>query len=393
MMFASLSRHHQDLWHKMLEKLDVDPTVRAMPFIVAGLAKNIEQLRHEFTGTTLKSPPRDPRDAVPDHPVDRLSDGQLREAVIRDVNGMAPIADSILRAALSRRAAPFPYLAYVADDIVVTAEKPLIINSSTAVTAFGVVTIRSGGYIKIQVPCHFQCVTLVKEAGLGPGAGHDFMIVGADGADGEDGADGPDGKNGEKGNDAKATCDSLIDGGPGGGGGPGGPGAGGAPGHDGAPGPTIVISINDLQSTISVLNQGGAGGRGGYGGNGGRGGDGGKGGNADNCGGRWAQGGSGGDGGPGGDGGNGGPGGNGGEGGTSVINFSARNGIEVLVTNGQAPFGQGGRGGDVGRGGKGGEGGGVGASPGKSGNPGTKPGADGPLGNRGSQGTVRLNPQ
>ena len=382
MKFADLPEKQQAIWYEMVANLGIDYTARSMPFGRICIAPDLDTFVKNFN---IKPLPNVRQSLAEARSFTELSSEDVRHALIHHVNGSAPITDAGVKAALNKAAGPFLFEAQVAQDITVTASNPLIINSNTTVTAYGVVTIKDGGYIQISVLCHFQAVTLLKEStsGASPGKGYDFLILGSNGNRGSDGAQGTAGKDGTEGAALVVKCaGDDIPGSPGGKGNNGGNGNDGLPGGDGGNSPSVVITIQkDLQATISVLNQGGDGGNGSNGGNGGKGGKGGKGGYEGHCGAYLEKGGNGG---------NGGTGGTGGNGGNSIITFKSNNGSTVLTTNGQARGGQGSTGGSAGEGGEGGASGGRGAKPGDPGSSGTSAGTNGHQGNLGGSGTIEI---
>jgi len=376
----------------MVTRLGIDPSARPMPFGRICIAKDLDTFAQNFNS---RPQPKTERSLAEERPLEELSSEAVRHALIAHVNGSAPITNPCVKTALSKAAGPFLFEAQVAQDITVTAENPLIINSNTSITAYGVVTIKDGGFIQISVPCHFQAVTLYKEQGdTLPQGTHDFLIAGRDGTPGANGQQGITGIAGAAGTPGQAHCTyaNCKNGTAGGTGGNGGDGLAGSPGSDGGNSQQVVITIHDLCSDISVLNQGGQGGVGGNGGNGGNGGSGGNGGADDTCGTATVNGGNGGNGGIGAKGANGGKGGNGGSGGTSTIYCSTNNGSKVMCTNGQATGGTGGNGGMAGNGGNGGSSGGRGAIPGNPGSSGASSGSNGPQGNYGDSGVINVYP-
>ncbi len=321
---------------------------------------------------------------------------RLKLAAVDHCLGISPITEQAVIDEAEKRFAVQPLYVYAAPDITVTPEDPLLIDSTQSVTVYGHVTIVAGGYIKISVPCHFQCQVLqkVSPGNVAAGSAYDFIICGKDGLGGKEGERGAEGTPGGAG--ANAQCDLAggciaSNGQQGGNGGNASNGNDGYDGFNGDDAPSVILSIGDLQSNVTLLNVGGNGGPGGRGGPGGKGGVGGAGGKDTTCWACQASGGNGGNGGNGGDGGHGGNGGNGGNGSYSIAYYKSNNSSAILVTNAQASGGEFGQGGSAGDGGDPGAAGGRNASGGQSGNAG-KPGNRGFKGNSGAAGRVDINP-
>ena len=58
---------------------------------------------------------------------------------------------------------------------------PYQINSTSVATAFNTVTLQTGGYIKITVPCIFTSTTFTKLSGGTSTSQYDIEIVGTNG--------------------------------------------------------------------------------------------------------------------------------------------------------------------------------------------------------------------
>ncbi|NUN99155.1 MAG: hypothetical protein HUU01_00930, partial [Saprospiraceae bacterium] len=332
----------------------------------------------------------------------KLSDARVRQALTDHVMGVSIIHDESILQAIEERFKTFHAMVYAKQDIVVTAQNPLIIKSTTAITNFGTVTLKDGGYIEIYVPVLFECDQFIKIPGGVPSpVPYDIAILGQDGASGINGVTPPKPDKAKNGSNAECDCcGGLVV-------------SNGQPGADGQPGtvggnaqnpttgsknggnsPGCTLRLGELTGFIVMLNQGGKGGFGGNGGKGGSGGDGGDGGKDKTCGAIHASGGNGGNGGPGADGGNGGDGGSGGNGGNSIVYFRPKTSSDgIHPTNGAAEKGIGGNGGEVGSGGKGGASGGRDAKPGNDGAPGKNKGLRGQDGSPGQTGNLQLNPE
>lgn len=256
---------------------------------------------------------------------------------------------------------------HAAENLTISNESPLIINSEKVITDYKKVTVEQGGYIEISTECIFNCDSMEGETCK-------FIVKGADGEKGSNGAHGSDGNDGIEGDAAQCDCCGTIprnDGGKGGKGTNGTDGADGMNGKDGGNGPKVHINITNLNVNLVVVNRGGNGGDGGDGGNGGKGGDGGKGGTDKMCGSLKTNGGNGGDGGNGGNGGKAGSGGNGGNGGMVMLTYTSKvEGCTIL------PSCIGGKGGNPGIPGSGGAAGAAGKCGGRNSSPGT-PGTPG----------------
>jgi hypothetical protein len=361
--------------------------------------RTLHELVHKVSAPVLHQPRQSVLKSVHLADPSKAHNLRLKRAAVDHCLGISPIQEQVVLDEAEKRFAVQPLYIYVAPDIVVTAQDPLIIDSTQSVTIYGHVQIVAGGYIQISVPCHFQCQVLQKvspqHASSVIDADYDFILRGKDGPAGNNGEAGALGTTG--GGGARAECDLAggcvqSEGKSGGNGGNASNGNDGYDGFNGEDSPSVIISIGDLQSTVTLFNVGGSGGTGGRGGTGGKGGRGGSGGKDTICWACQASGGNGGNGGDGGSGGNGGNGGNGGSGGYSIAYYATGNSSAVLVTNGQSSGGEFGQGGASGPGGDPGAGGGRNASGGQSGNAG-KPGNRGYKGNPGAAGNVDINPR
>ncbi|MCL2703357.1 MAG: hypothetical protein FWE91_07115 [Defluviitaleaceae bacterium] len=226
----------------------------------------------------------------------------------------------------------------------------LIVSDPEDLTDYGRITLYSGGFIEIRIPCEFNVDELVyeDEDGLGRDSNkwkHDIVITGNRGENSSKGENGKDGGNA----------------------------------------PDVKLTIGKLNDSIKILNTGGRGGDGGDGADGQMGGNGGNG----------ASGIGPGDGGDGGDGGRGQTGGNGGDGGNGgkvAVNYKADEGVGITGTVSSAPGGIkgiGGRGGKGGKGGRGGIGETIHGADGKTGRNGPA-GRDGQNGTAGSPGSIAI---
>lgn len=324
-----------------------------------------------------------------------IPEGLVRRYVTEHIANERVIANEETIAAIEQRVGRFYMWVQAAPDITITGKNPLLINSSGTVTIYNNVTIKDGGYIKITVPCKFECQTLTKDQSGGTSP-YDVFIVGLDGTDDTNGNSPKQPDQAPKGDNAKCDCCGGAVAHTATNGAPGYPGdsGGDAPGTatPGQPAPQAYFFVDQqLNGTLTFLNQGGRGGNGGTGGTGAQGGKGGNGGNGTTCGAYQPDGATGGKGGKGGNGGNGSNGRDGGAGGTVAIEVPAEAVTNVLVTNGIAPGGRKGDRGLKGLGGPGGNAGSDGGSAGETGDPGDTDGQDGLPGTQGSKGTTTLN--
>lgn len=299
--------------------------------------------------------------------------------------------------------------AYAAQSLDITKDNPLIINSSTSVAIFDKITIKSGGYIEISVPCSFQCNTMeVKYDGTASPKEYHILVTGQAGKNGEDGSSRPadlgktppalstakNGANGVDGTEGKCDCCHGVPKEDGTVGGNGENGAAGVPGSDGVKGsngPQVFISIGELINDLTIYNSGGKGGDGGKGESGGNGGNGGNGGASKTCCAFYTKGGDGGNGANGGNGASGGNGANSGNGGEVSVSYKSTVGAHINTHCLRGSGGKGGSGGLAGAGGRGGNSGGRGSKPGNNGQPGTngQSGKDGLEGNIGEINVIK----
>ena len=390
MEFKNLTKQQQDAWGNRMEELGLNPKAKKFSFGRQRIVRGLSELKKFINAPVLK---QQKNLKLTGESVKSLSDPALIDVVISYINGTTAITDQGAINEIDTRFEEYLMDVYALPDITVTAEKPLIISDSFSVTNYGIVTMKSGGYIKIMVPCQFSCQVLMKESGEVSSDGkYDVYVTGKDGVAGIAGDSGIAGNNGGSGANAQCNCSTADQkAGNGGNGSPGNDGKSGENGKDGSDAQFAGITIKDLQSNISVLNQGGNGGSGGNGGNGGSGGNGGKGGKDDKCNGSFEPAGNGGNGANGGNGGNGGNGANGGDGAHVIINFSSTNESKVVAVNGNASGGFSCESGTGGKAGTAGESGGKGGSSGLPGNKGNN-GENGRKGNEGSKGTTDINP-
>lgn len=402
--FTSLTNEELKNWTQKVKELGLDPEDHLKGYPYRIVTKSLEQYKNLFsipgnffskTGNNILEPSELKKD------IEKMSLLRLRGYIIDHIMGKRTIKDEELIKAIEKKVKYFSLDVIASPDILVTAQNPLIISSNSSVTIYGKVTIEPGGYIKITVPCHFQCNTLVKSQGNASNPeyyAYDVLITGIDGIDASNGSPGYNGYNGSPGSDAECDCCGgtvAHDSTPGGDGGPGTPGNDAqSNGGKGGDGPPVLFTITSLQSSITLCNQGGRGGNGGHGGNGGNGGSGGKGGNGRNCAAFNPGGASGGNGGNGNNGGNGSNGGNGGKGGIVTVKYDeAAPPAQIIAANLHAPGGNAGMGGHVGQGGQGGQGGSNGGSQGKPGDNGSAAGQNGQAGQQGDLGTIIINEQ
>ncbi len=394
--FACLDDQQEAVYREKVECLGLDPDFETSGDAIVVPVRGLPALRMLFGGDDI-DPATVEMSPLTVEKVPELTDMMCRQAIVNYAFGIKNLANEMIIEELENRFPVVPVLAYVAPDITVTAANPLIINNNSAVTVFGKVTIKDGGYIVISVDTNFYCEHMEKVAGGNSPATHDITIQGNDGLRGPDGRDGQPGRHGDNGSNAACDCcGGLVshNGSDGGEGGNGTNGANGINGEEGARGPTVYVSIGSLTGNVTLLNRGGYGGDGGNGGYGGRGGDGGRGGNGVQCGVHFRSGKTGGRGGDGGNGGASAHGGNAGNGGTVVVTYSSANEGSLLIGSNEAAHGgRKGNSGAPGAGGAGGPGGNRGGRQGANGGPGT-PGSDnGRDGSRGNTGTLTINGQ
>lgn len=362
-------------YRKRVVDLGLDPTFHDGPWPVMVPVRGIENLRRVAGLADVPAPKQSPLTV---EKVEDLTNMMARQAVSNHVFGVRSLASASIAQALEERFPVFPVLAYTATDITVTAQNPLIINRNSAVTVFGKVTIKDGGFIIISVDAHFSAEVLEKiPGGISP-MPNDITVQGQDGTPGDNGPSRGKAKNGDNGGSAECDCcgGAVAHGASNGGNGINGDdGGNGLNGGDGFNGPNVRISIGSLKGNLTILQRGGNGGTGGSGGRGGDGGDGGQGGSGTTCGAFQP------------DGGKGGTGGNGGNGGASANGGNAGNGGNLIVAYVPADPNSGAIGNNsIGRGGiKGGPGtGGIGGAAGKAG---AKGGSVGEPGNNGITGS------
>lgn len=324
-----------------------------------------------------------------------IPEALMRRYVSQHVTNDRLITDPAAVAAIEQRVGRFYLFVQAAPNRDVTGKDPLVINSSGVLTVYNTVTIKEGGFIRITIPCKFECQTLTKvqDGGSSP---YDVFVVGLDGTDDGSGNSPSQPTQTAKGSNAQCDCcggsvaHAAQDGSPGT---PGGSGTD-APGNasEGQPGPEVYFYVQaQLNGAISFLNRGGRGGNGGSGGTGSRGGQGGDGGDGRTCGAYQPDGKQGGKGGKGGNGGNGSNGMNGGAGAKLSIFVPNDATTSVLVMNEQAAGGKRGLRGFKGEGGPGGNAGANGGSTGPLGDPGDTDGNDGSPGTQGPKGSTTLN--
>lgn len=394
--FAHMNEEQEARYREKVERLGFDPDFDTSGIPMMMPIRGIPPLRDLFGGTEVPEADMDISPLTAEK-VPELTDMMCRQAIINYAFGKKKLASETILAELGQRFSMFPVLAYVAPDITVTAANPLIINQNSAVTVFGKVTIRDGGYIIISVEANFYCEQMEKIAGGNSPATHDITIQGHDGSNGHDGSSGSQGTDGNGGSGAECDCCGgtvTRQAKPGGPGGEGMNGENGINGEHGGNGPTANITIQSLTGNVTLLNRGGAGGHGGAGGRGGRGGTGGKGGNGRTCGAFRPDGAEGGRGGNGGNGGASANGGNAGNGGRVTVTYSAANQQSALIANNDTSLG--GRKGEAGvngAGGTGGAGGDRGGRQGPNGLPGVSGADNGRDGSNGNTGSLIVNGQ
>jgi len=289
--FDTLSEEQRQRWRESVERLGLNPDYEA-----TGRAHGITTPDYdEFASWFAEARDRNmaanlKRVRPPDlnQPVENMSPARLRKALAYHFSGLSMLDEGTLEQIRQR----LPLMVadvYAAPDITVTAANPLIINSTTSIMTYGVVTITDGGYIRITVPAYFSCEQMIKVAS-DPSASdatfYDIQIVGADGIN-QPAAD-PGHTPGKAGNGKNAECDCcggvvVSDGTDGSNGSDGSVGDNGLNGGNGTDALTVTLNIRQLTGFISVLNQGGVGGQGGQGGRGFDGGEGGDGGHDKTC--------------------------------------------------------------------------------------------------------------
>jgi hypothetical protein len=386
---------NRSAWLSALEELGLDPDIDANGHPRLLLTRKLEQLSDWYG---IPQAANAETNTITSEKLEKLPLPNVRRYVARHVTGESVIRDENVVTALEKRVQHFPFYVVAAEDVVVTAEDPLIISKSGTRTEFNTVTIEPGGYIKILADCVFRCQELIRGAGdqiTAPGDDrYDFIIAGPDGHHGDHGDPGDTPKQSNAGNDAECDCcggaiaHGATNGAPGK---PGGKGHNGLDGDRGFDGPIAHICVNNpIEDAFSLINRGGNGGNGGAGGNGGNGGKGGNGGNGTTCGAFQPNGRAGGKGGKGGLGGNGGDGGDGGNGGNVLIKIAETSKGTFLTRDEPGRGGKKGPGGPRGHGGNGGDAGAHGGTHGAPGEEGDADGQDGQPGTDGRAGTTTV---
>ena len=374
----------QDTYLERSKRLGLDPKLYAAGTVPVVMALHgIEHMRQLLNFSNSAEAPLSQLTALD---IPNAPDIKVRAAIVGYLSGQLRLNQET-QEAIDERFPCIPLHVFQGQNIDVTADKPLIISSTSAVTNFGVVTIKDGGYIDISIDCQFVCDELVKIPGGSSKAAADIVVHGKNGTDGISPATAQQAGKGDDGPGAACDCCGGIVAhyaGIGGDGAPGLDGVGASGGGNAAKyGPRVSILINKLCSPISIIQQGGNGGKGGDGANGQQGGNGGKGGDGTTCGAYQPDGAKGGAGGNGGGGGASASGGNGGAGGNLTVQYVAASGELILGNN---YGGIGGVKGQPGNGGSGGMGGAGGARGGVQGNNGGKGGVGADNGNDGSDG-------
>ncbi|NRN27203.1 hypothetical protein [Photorhabdus heterorhabditis] len=289
---------------------------------------------------------------------------------------------------LNAKRFPLKVALYGGDSIIISADKPLIIQSrdnhgEPLVLVYEQITVEPGGKIIYRTNGAVQANTMTMVSSLGSDSDPTNIINrGSDGNHGGNGANGTDGKTGGHGNagqDNKSSCAKAATSGTNGTYGT--DGSAGSNGENGGGANDIVLKIAYLTGTVNLESTGGNGGNGGNGGKGGRGGNGGNGGGSTS----YCSAGRGGSGGNGGKGNNGGNGGKGGDGGNIYVTYESGS----PVFNAKSAGGMRGEGGYAGYGGGGGYGG-SGSPSGSNGKIGAS-GNDGLAGATGVKGYVYIN--
>lgn len=375
----------QDTYLERAKQLGLDPKLHAggnIPVVLP--VHGVEKVRQLLGSYGAANPPRSSLSA---QEVASAPNIKARTAIVGHVLNQTLLSEEA-QGAIDERFPFIPLHVYLAPDIVITAANPLIISSASAVTNFGVVTIKDGGYIDISTDCQFVCDQLIKIPGGSSPADADIVVHGKDGVSGLS----PDTKSqANKGDDGSgASCDCC--GGtvahhasPGGNGADGLDGKGAGDGEHAVKfGPNVTILINKLSSTVSIAQRGGTGGNGGDGAHGQQGGNGGKGGDGTTCGAYKPDGAKGGTGGAGGGGGASGSGGNAGSGGQLSVHYSPETASNRVIASNSSSYG--GRKGHPGSGGSGGMGGAGGDRGGSQGGNGSKGAGGSDLGMNGQDG-------
>ncbi|MDE1149749.1 MAG: hypothetical protein PW843_24625 [Azospirillaceae bacterium] len=226
--------------------------------------------------------------------------------------GPMVVSDDPARDNLGSVPHPLTGIYATAENIVITAQNPLIIDSSVPVSLiFNAMLIQSGGYIQANTTVKITATVISATTGTSNDA--NIRITSLNGTSPPSGAPGRPGGAGTSffpgtcggGNNQSCVANPIAptDGGTGG---------NAPPVNGGGPGVAagdFVVQVNFISGTFQVQVTGGGGGQGGQGGTGGPGGAGGTGGTAVGCcggavfpGGKGGQGGNGADGGAGGDG-------------------------------------------------------------------------------------------
>lgn len=383
-----------DQWRKRVQSYGLDPEIDAINYRVLRTTHSLDEYTRWFNAPPNANGKQCDLRA---EKVADLPDALMRRHVVRHITGECVIDDPGLKKAFEQRVKTFYAWIMAVPDITITAQNPLIINSPNTITVYNNVTLKDGGYIKIFVPCSFQCENLTKIAGgSGGGPAYDISVLGQDGKVGDGGNNPVQPKQAPNGTNAECDCcGGLVKhkATPGAAGYPGPPGGDAySPGKPGNNSPDVIFTVNtNLPNFISFVNVGGNGGIGGNGGTGAQGGQGGNGGNGTTCGAYFPDGADGGKGGKGGNGGNASNGGDGGKGGNLTIKVPQGQASNVSVTLGIASGGNKGGRGLKGLGGPGGLGGSSGGSNGPNGDPGDSDGLDGMNGQPGSKGGATIN--
>ncbi|OCA56091.1 hypothetical protein [Photorhabdus namnaonensis] len=289
---------------------------------------------------------------------------------------------------LNAKRFPLKVALYGGDSMIVSADKPLIVQSQDnhgepIVLAYEQIIVEPGGQIIYRTSGAVQANTMTMVSSL-DSYNDSFDIInqgtnGTSGSNGGNGGDGKDGNNGNAGQDNKNSCARAATAGTDGSNGI--DGGSGSNGENGGNAEDISLKVGYVTGIVNLASIGGNGGDGGNGGNGGSGGNGGNGGSSTNyCG--AGRGGNGGRGGDGGYGGNGSKGGNGGN-----IYFKYNSGTPTI--DAKSVGGSGGARGYGGYRGNGGNGG-SGSSYGSVGSSGVS-GKDGVVGTAGTKGYVYIN--
>ena len=394
---ATSATQFDSKWLARVKQLGLDPEIDCNDYPVLKTTHSLAEYTSWFAH------PAHPNAKASDLTAERLAkmpDALFRRHVVRHVTGETVISDPEVIRAIEKRAKSFhAYVRAAPGPIVITGDKPLIINSNNAITVYTKVTLKDGGYIKILVPCSFQCQVLEKiQGGAGPAADFDIFVVGEDGRPALPGNSPAQPAQAGQGQSAQCDCcgGAVAHGASG-----GDRGTDGDDGNDaeddggtGKPAPDVVFTVSDnLMSFITFLDKGGDGGRGGDGGKGAQGGQGGKGGNGTTCGAYQPDGAKGGTGGTGGNGGNATNGGNGGDGSQLNVWVPTTQVNNVSVTVRASQGGEKGIRGLRGGAGPGGPPGDKGGTWGDAGSQGASDGLDGQAGTNGNRGAAYINGQ